>query len=66
MDFKSGQDVYYEGKKTFIEELYGDGTARIKNPGWNWDEEAASVEMEEEYEEVFWLTVNITELTPAN
>ncbi|MGI0106738.1 hypothetical protein [Salinimicrobium sp. WS361] len=60
--FKPGDEVLYQGKENFIEEIYPDGEAKIKNPSWDWDEEGEYVEADETYDEPFWIYVPLSEL----
>jgi hypothetical protein len=57
-----GQEAKYEGKKTFIEKLNEDETCVIRNPDWDWDEEAECVNSEIDYDIPYWITVNISDL----
>ena len=57
-----GQSVKYEGKKTHIETLHGDGTCNIANPDWDYDEEATCVDDGDEYDIPYWITVKLSEL----
>jgi hypothetical protein len=60
--FKEGQTVKYNGRKTHIEVLHGDGTCNIKNPDWDYDEEKYCAANGLEYDINFWLTVNLSDL----
>ncbi len=62
MEFKEGDNVKYNDKETHLENIYEDGTCRIKNPDWDWDEEAECVANEIDYDVPFWITVNLVEL----
>ncbi len=61
--FKEGQTVKYEGKETHIENIYEDGTCRIANPDWDWDDEAQCVNDGIEYDVPYWITVKLSELS---
>lgn len=62
MEFKQGEEILYKGKETFIEEIFSDGTAKIANPAWDWDEEGEYVEMDEEYDVPYWISVSLEDL----
>ncbi len=64
--FTPGQDVVYNGKPTHVKIDHGDGDVTIKNPDWNWDDEALDVELGEDYGESFWITVSANEIKSAN
>ena len=63
-DFKEGDDVFYHGKKTQINYINEDGTCQIDNPYWSWDDEAAYVDADEDYDVPYTITVNLSELRP--
>jgi hypothetical protein len=58
-----GQTVLYKGRKTTIDHIYTDGTVRIVNPFWDWDEEAECVNEGINYDVPYWITVMKDELT---
>lgn len=53
----------YDGKETHIENIYEDGTCRIANPYWDWDDEAQCVNDGVEYDVPYWITVKLSELS---
>ncbi|MDP2188549.1 MAG: hypothetical protein Q8J69_07690 [Sphingobacteriaceae bacterium] len=61
--FSEGQKVTYEGKETHIEQIYADGSCKIANPDWDWDEEAECVSEGVEYDVQYWINVNLAELS---
>lgn len=63
-DFKNGQDVIFDGQETYIEKMYEDGTCLIRNPTWNWDDEAGFVSDGLDYEVLYWIRVDLSELKP--
>lgn len=63
-DFKEGDDVFYQDKKTQINYINEDGTCQIDNPYWSWEEEATYVDADEDYDVPYTITVNLSELRP--
>ena len=64
MQLLPGQSVLYNGKETYIDIIYDDGTCTIANPDWDYDDEGVFVREGLDYPIEFWLTVNQSELTP--
>ena len=61
--FKEGKEVKYNGKETYIEEIYKDGMCKIANPDWDYDEEGLCVSLDINYDIPYWINVNISELS---
>jgi hypothetical protein len=61
-NFKEGQEVIYNGMKTFIEIMHCDETCNIRNPYWNWDDEANCVNEGISYDVEYWITVALSDL----
>jgi len=69
MKFKHGDTVNYRDcndslHEVFIEEPYNDGTYKIANPFWSWDDEGLYTHIGEVYGVPYWITVNESDLEP--
>jgi hypothetical protein len=62
-DFKTGQEVMFQGRQTHIEKVNDDSTFVIANPFWEWDDEDYCISIGEDYDMPYWITVDLSELS---